>query len=354
MCPYANDPATGSAHTSATDAPPDGWAVPQAPNGRLLPLDFSRVPEAMLVRRGGRAAIYALGRAAADYDARRPAILFVHGLQGSAAKFASIAAGIDADRFQLHVLCFDDSHRHTARNGDELADELRALAARSSSSPRLLIIAHSMGGIVARRALVNLALSSSGGLNRFSAVDLIAIDTPWHGFAGPSDQGAGSVMMAIARPFIPDGYEDMRAASSLFAGDPGSANPVERAGLYHQLISDKVTVRLVFATVRNEVLDYTQAPLSALQGLLADHFAREAPIHGEPRIMNFYRALLDSAAWFSFSNDLRDRDDPRTLDAVAVLDALKRHYPRFPGDHDSVLDAAELHQYLHSLLSKIS
>src|SRR5436309_2744214 len=79
--------------------------------------------------------------------------------------------------------------------------------------------------------LGSLATDADRPLGRFGRVRFIAVDTPWHGFPGPSDRGADAFLMAMARLVLPEGLDDMRAASAMFAGDPGSDDPVARAGL---------------------------------------------------------------------------------------------------------------------------
>jgi hypothetical protein len=295
------------------------WPSPGAPNGRLFGFDLRGLDERSLLHDGGRAAIYALAADPQSYHPEREPIIFIHGLEGAPADLQPVVdRWRGSPRFQLHIVAYADYRRRTSLNGDDLADELRALAAHLGAGRDLTIVAHSMGGIVTRQALNKLEPS---GLERFRRVRLIAVDTPWHGYPGPGD----GVLMDFARLFLPAGMQDMRAASPMFAA------------LYAPELPDNVEVQLVFAEAGDEVLDYTEGVLAQLADQLVGLYTNDQPVTGDLRLVNFWKALISATVYEPFEEGLRQLADAGRLDSAAVQAALLRDYPRFPGDHLGVL-----------------
>lgn len=52
---------------------------------------------------------------------------------------------------------------------------------------------------------------------------------------------------------------------------------------------------------------------------------------------NFWSALLASTDYGPFQSELRSAHESGTLTIERVHQALRRHFPRLPGDHMSVL-----------------
>jgi hypothetical protein len=329
-----------------TVAPPStGWPCAAAPNGRLLGFALGGLDESPLVGAGDGARIYALGAGPFDYDPSRLPLLLIHGIQGSPSDLQAVVNRFRGSRYQLHVICYDSEHRRTSLNGDDVASELRALQKSRGDAPALTVFAHSLGGIVARQALNQLALG--GGAEQFHAIRVLAIDTPWHGFSGPADTGVQGVFMSVARLFLPNGLDDMRALSAMFQGEPSSPDPTARPGLLDVSLPDNLTVALVFAQQGDDILDYTEGCLAVLPALLVSHFCDDVPVRGEPRLMNFWKALLSSEQYDGFAEEMRSLADANKLERSVALSVLGRHYPRFPGDHSGVLQE---HSGGHGLL----
>ena len=186
-------------------------------------------------------------------------------------------------------------------------------------------------------AQAQLAIGPARGLERMGRVRAICVDSPWHGYGGPADRGAGGFFLAFARPLMPDGLEDMRARSAMFQGDPKSKDAVARAGLLGTILPANASVELVFAEQGEQVMDYTEGLLRDLAPKLVDHFALDRPVQGDPRLVNVWKAVVDSTAYFPFQDELRALADARKLDVAGVQGALARRFPRFPGDHMGVL-----------------
>jgi hypothetical protein len=141
------------------------------------------------------------------------------------------------------------------------------------------------------------------------------------------------------RPLLPRGLHEMRAESRLFAGDPRAADLAERRGLYGVALPDHVALHLVFAADGGRIANYTQGFLQPLAGQLVAWYTRDVPVRGDARLVNFWRALRDSAAYAAFSFSARDLADADRLDERAMQQLLRRHFPIFPGDHTGVLSA---------------
>ncbi|MHC4829897.1 MAG: esterase/lipase family protein, partial [Planctomycetota bacterium] len=330
---------TGAPGTPAGPAPINGWPCPEAPNGRLLPSDLGRIEEDALLRHGGRAALYAVGDGAGDYHPERPPLVLVHGLNGDPDDLQSVVDRYEGGPYQVYVLAYDDNGRRTGFNGDDLANELRGLSQTLGPGREVRIVGHSMGGIVARRALNELSAGRAGGIERFGKVQLYAIDTPWHGFDGPADRGIGRLLMGLVRPFMPDGLEDMRAESEMFTGDPDDANPARRLGLFGVSLPDNVEVDLVFAASGDQARDFSESPLNSLPDRIVQQYQGGTPIgsSGPTEVRNFWRALVSSTAFPAMHREIVGLKREGRLDADTARAALERHFPRLPGDHVSVL-----------------
>lgn len=112
------------------------------------------------------------------YDPKRVPVLFVHGVAGAASQFRELIDGLDRKRFQPWVVQYPSALRlelvaDALRLGlDVLHDEL--------GFPRLVVVAHSVGGLVARALLNDLEGSRPG-----YRVELFAtLATPWLGHQG--------------------------------------------------------------------------------------------------------------------------------------------------------------------------
>jgi hypothetical protein len=312
--------------------PHNGWLSPEAPNGRVLGYDLSQVDEDALLHADGTAALYAVGGGPDGWHSDREPLVLVHGIQGVPADLQSMVDRFWSGRYQLYVLCYNDYNRRTSLNGLDLAAEMRALEPRlTGNGRRVTFAAHSLGGIVVRQALNELSLGDTGGIELFGRIRLYGLDNPWHGYDGPAD----GPLMDIARPFMPDGLEDMRALSGMFQGDPTSGDPALRAGLLNVPLPSTVDIVPVFAQAGDLVLDYTEGVVAELPWKMAALYAQGTPVDGEPKLVNFWKAIRSARAYAALDADLRALG--ASVDAAAVREALLRHYPRFPGDHTGVL-----------------
>ena len=109
------------------------------------------------------------------YDPERIPVLFVHGAGGTPRQFAEIIAKLDRKRFQPWVFHYPSGIR-LGVVGDGLRGQLDDVQTRYRFS-RLIIVAHSQGGLVSR-ACINL-LVERGEKQYVSA--FVSISTPWQG-----------------------------------------------------------------------------------------------------------------------------------------------------------------------------
>jgi pimeloyl-ACP methyl ester carboxylesterase len=109
------------------------------------------------------------------YDATRAPVLFVHGYNGSPRDFAYLIERLDVTRFQAWVYHYPSGLRLPALAG-HLEASLSELRLRYRFDC-LSIVAHSMGGLVARGFLLsNAAAERPQCISHF-----VSISTPWAG-----------------------------------------------------------------------------------------------------------------------------------------------------------------------------
>jgi pimeloyl-ACP methyl ester carboxylesterase len=194
---------------------------------------------------------------------------------------------------------------------------LEQIAAHTTGE--LIIVAHSMGGLVTRVALNQLGPV----LERLPAeqrphLRVLTVDSPWHGFSGPPDRGLSRLMMAMVRPMLPDGLEDMRAESDMFQT------------LYDPDLPTDTELRLAFAAEGDGILYWGEGKLLELvEGLTSSGPSFKAK---DPQVENYWRALQSSRDYPAFAGALRSSHSRTEVEA-----ALAAHFPVYPGDHTGVL-----------------
>lgn len=142
----------------------------------------------------------------APWDEDKEPIVLVHGINSSPQVWQELAASLDLERFQL-VLFHYPSGLPLNNSAYMLSVGMRDLQLRHAP-PRLHVFAHSMGGLVARRALQLLSTDDSQRLCLF-----ITLSTPWDGH--PSAASGKDVPLDI--PVWRDMAPGSRYLQSLFA-----------------------------------------------------------------------------------------------------------------------------------------
>ncbi len=122
---------------------------------------------------GGHAGVYLLD----TYDPEREPVLLVHGINGTPRVFSKLIASLDPERFQPWIYYYP-SGIGLNENAEYLTNIMLELELRHGIE-RLHVIAHSMGGLVARQFLLNRhARQSPAEVGHF-----ITLSTPWGGHA---------------------------------------------------------------------------------------------------------------------------------------------------------------------------
>jgi pimeloyl-ACP methyl ester carboxylesterase len=85
-----------------------------------------------------------------EYDPNRVPIVLVHGVGGTSRDFESMVSSLDRDRYQAWVYCYP-SGLALSGNAEYLVSSLEVLVAMKRPE-RVALVAHSMGGLVARAA----------------------------------------------------------------------------------------------------------------------------------------------------------------------------------------------------------
>lgn len=306
---------------------------------------------AIVEKHGGRAVL-------APYLRLNPTAapwVLVHGIHDSPAGLRPLADKIAAEPgCQAYVFFYDDAGRYLDRTGDDLARALAELGAESKRDVRL--VAHSMGGIVARCAMNSLvnprwlpSRSVSGDeplrgaveaealgfrleqprADRFSRLDLIAIDTPWHGFTDVTVEVRNKMDREVS-------YVDLIASSTLLSvlcdvDLPGhfSVNLIEADNLAGGVDEDKVV----------GLGELAPEALEALCGYLKGDAAALA---GQKRLHNQLKSLEDEADGPALLEALALEAKAGTLTRERFCELTHAAVPRLPGSHVSVLEHPEL------------
>jgi pimeloyl-ACP methyl ester carboxylesterase len=151
-----------------------------------------------------------------EHDPDRIPVLFVHGISGYPQSFSALIAGLDRDRFQPWFY-FYPSGIHLDQIASHLTETLIAVRSQTGFD-ELAVVAHSMGGLVARAAILQHATRARGGEIRV----FVALSTPWGG------SEAAERIDRAPRSYMVDSWLDMRPNSdflrSLFYQDPDRAH----------------------------------------------------------------------------------------------------------------------------------
>jgi pimeloyl-ACP methyl ester carboxylesterase len=120
-----------------------------------------------------------------ECDSRKTPVLFVHGINGSPREFEALIAGLDRQHLQPWLFYYPSGNR-LDRISSFATQMLIRLRSRCPYD-ELVVVAHSMGGLVARSTILEHAAES-----RLSRISLfVSISSPWRGI-----QAAASLQTA--------------------------------------------------------------------------------------------------------------------------------------------------------------
>lgn len=159
--------------------------------------------------------------------AGRTVVLFIHGINGSPRDFRFLIEHLDRSRFQPCVF-FYASGSSLSRIGRELSEDIGELH-RSRQIASLVIVGHSIGGLIARDVLLN--QSSHAGVD---IPLVITLSAPW---GGVPSAGIG----VRWSPVVIDSWRDVASGSaylsSLFVDAAGATRDLPAATRHYLLFS---------------------------------------------------------------------------------------------------------------------
>jgi pimeloyl-ACP methyl ester carboxylesterase len=270
-------------------------------------------------------------------EAEAEPLIFIHGRSGSIKNFTQLLLNTPKfTDYQLYYFAYDDLHRSLKRSAGDLALNLLKLKAS-----RITIIAHSMGGLIAREALNT--LSRAGHKEHLPEIRVISVDSPWQGGSSMNCKHKGANLDQMVEYFMPAALTDMRSCSDFFQQ------------LYKVSWPEQFSMELYFAQQGTQALDHSEAPLNRLPEKIAKLFTDSTPMKGSLYEMNFWNAISTSSQYPAFVNELSALHEHQKITAKDVSRLLEKHYPRFPGDHASVLKVhpqaeLDLPKYLQTIL----
>ncbi len=124
--------------------------------------------------------LYSVG----DTDFKKTQVVLVHGIDGTPRDFSTVVPSLDPQRYHVWVFYYP-SGLPLDKLGKILALVVQKIAAAGPKDMRLALVAHSMGGLVGRRAINELCRSGKPDYLRLYA----SFDTPYGGV----ESAAGAV-----------------------------------------------------------------------------------------------------------------------------------------------------------------
>ena len=165
----------------------------QVPDDPMLETyDRSRLPESDLTLNisGLRPCTSSLDQAV-HINRYEPVVVLTHGCFGSAARFRALAEVFAFHGQQAICFTYDDRDSLTG-SATEMADALRELE-RHMHQRHITVIAHSQGGLIARKALTQ-NLANPLWPERKSTIRLVTISAPFAGIAAASHCGSETML----------------------------------------------------------------------------------------------------------------------------------------------------------------
>ncbi len=152
-----------------------------------------------------------------EYDPHKIPVLFVHGAMGHPGNFKYLVSALDRSRFQPW-LAYYPTAPHLDRLGRGLVRAMAALQVKYGFS-RLILVAHSMGGLVSRAA-VNYAVQNAASQRVVHLPAFVSISSPWNGHTAAAE----GVKYA---PVVAPSWEDMAPGNPFLLRLPQTALPPE-------------------------------------------------------------------------------------------------------------------------------
>ncbi len=225
------------------------------------------------------------------YSSQKTPVLFVHGANGTPTDFRNLIGNLDRSRFQPWVYYYP-SGAHLGAIADHLDQSVKRLQLQHGFK-RLLLVAHSMGGLVARGFL----LRNQTETRRADIPLFVSISSPWGGIPSAADGVKNAPAVVRVWYDLAPGSAYLRA---LFYSDPDRTTR-------HRSLPPGTTHHLLFGFQRNgrsfgESDDSTVSVASQLYGPAQQDAARlygydatHAGILKAPEVSQLVNRLLAEA-----------------------------------------------------------
>lgn len=240
--------------------------------GRKTPIAFQRDD-------GG---LYILGGHAFD----RVYVVFVHGINGSPRDFRFLIDSLDRRRFQPCAFYYASGAAL-----DSVTEQLSSALAEFTARYRVrsvAIVAHSMGGLIARQLLVNELQPTDLAVPLF-----VTLSTPWEGHAG-------AALGARFAPSTPPSWHDIaigsRYLADLFEAASGRPKRLPQRTQHHLLFSYRKSWIALgpsgdrVVSLASQLGESAQAQASRIYGFDVTHVG----ILKDPGVAALLSQLLDS------------------------------------------------------------
>ena len=281
--------------------------------------------------------------------------ILVHGIHDAPSTLRGLADRIlETKGRQVFFFFYDDSGRYLDRTGDDLARALAEVAQSTKGPVRL--IAHSMGGVVARAAMNSLvmpnwmpthsavnneplrgaeeALALGLRLSKpmahvFRRLDLVAIDTPWHGFTDVDVEVRNKMERQMSYVDIVASSTLMRTLTQVDLPSHFTINQIEADNAAGGKPQDKV---VSLGEIDDEAF-----------GALVQYFSGdEHALSKHRRLENQIRALEDEADGPALIQSFKKEALAGRLNRERYMEMTAQAVPRLSGCHVSILEHPDL------------
>jgi pimeloyl-ACP methyl ester carboxylesterase len=223
-----------------------------------------------------------------DYDPEKTPVLFVHGINGSPDNFRHLIEGLDAKNFQPWVYYYPSGVRLGAV-ADHLTQTMRQIEMRYRIK-RVIVVAHSMGGLVSRGFLLRYQRHGQVKCPLF-----ITLATPWGGHKA-AQLGVDYAPTVVRSWFdMAPGSDYLRA---LFYDTAGHSQQLSAGTRHHLLFAFRRSSSSFgessdgVVTVASELLDEAQREAISLRGFDDTHTG----ILENPAVAEYLRVLMSEGS----------------------------------------------------------
>lgn len=289
--------------------------------------------------------------------------VLVHGIHDAPGTLRGLADKIlETTNRQVYLFFYDDAGRYLDRTGNDLAHALVEIA-QSTSHP-VRIIAHSMGGVVARAAMNSIVEPNwmptqshvdsaplrgteetlatrlaKPMVDIFRRLDLIAIDTPWHGFTDVNVEVRNKMEREMSYVDIVASSTLLRTLTQVDLPPHFSINQIEADNEAAGKTQDKV---VSLGEIDDEAWEVLKQYFAGDDAALAQH----------RRLENQIRALEDEADGPALIAALKQEAREGRLDRAKYLELTAHAVPRLSGCHLSILDHPALLPEIESTFAR--